>query len=48
MNWSASGQRLSATTGVVLLLRSEVDRFDELLATGGRARESARVEVSET
>jgi restriction system protein len=36
-----SARRLSATTGVVLLLHSKVDRFDELLATGSRAREPA-------
>jgi hypothetical protein len=38
----------SATTGVVLLLHSEVDRFDELLAAGSRASKPARVEVSDT
>ena len=43
-----SARRLSTTTGVVLLLRSEVNRFDELLAAGGRAREPARVQVSDT
>jgi hypothetical protein len=33
---------------VVLLLNSKVDRVDELLAAGRRARESARVQVSDT
>jgi hypothetical protein len=33
---------------VVLLLHLKVDRFDELLASGGRAREPARVQVSDT
>ena len=46
--FTPSARRLSATTGVVLLLHSEVDRFDELLAAGGRAREPARVDVSDT
>ena len=34
-----SARRLSATTGVVLVLHSEMDRFDELLATGGPVKE---------
>jgi hypothetical protein len=31
--------------GVVLILHSEVDRFDELLAAGGSAREPVRLQV---
>ncbi len=46
--FKTSARRHSATTGVVLLLHPEVDRFDELLAAGDRAREPARVQVSET
>ena len=46
--FTPAARRLSATTGVVLLLHSEVDRFDELLAASGRAREPARVNVSDT
>ncbi|ANY84120.1 hypothetical protein BB934_38370 (plasmid) [Microvirga ossetica] len=46
--FTPSARRLSATTGVVLVLHSEVDRFDELLAAGGRARKPAPVEVSDT
>ena len=45
--FTPSARRLSATTGVVLVLHSEVDRFDELLAAGGRARKPAPVEVSD-
>ena len=39
--FTPSARRLSVPTGVVVLLHSEVDRFDELLAAGGRAREPA-------
>ena len=39
--FTPSARRLSATTGVVLLLHSKVDRFDELLSAAGRAREPA-------
>ncbi len=46
--FTPSGRHLFATTGVVLLLHSEVDRFDELLAEGCRGRERARVQVSDT
>ena len=46
--FTPSAQSLSAATGVVLLLHSEVDRFDELLAAGSRVREPVRVEVSDT
>jgi hypothetical protein len=45
--FTPSARHLSGTTGVVLLLHSEVERFDKLLAEGGRAREPARVEVSD-
>ncbi len=41
--FTPSARRLSATTGVVLVLHSEVDRFDELLAAGGRARNLPRL-----
>jgi hypothetical protein len=41
--FTLSARSLSATTGVVLLLHSEVDRFDELLKEGGPAREPVRV-----
>jgi len=37
--FTPSARRLSATTGVVLLLHTEIDRFDKLLAEGGPARE---------
>ncbi len=46
--FTPSARRLSATTGVVLLLHSEVDRFDELLAGGRAARQPVRIEVSNT
>ena len=46
--FTPSARRLSAITGVVLLLHSQVTRFNELLAAGGRAREPARVQVSDT
>jgi restriction system protein len=46
--FTPSARRLSATTGVVLLLHSEVDRFDELLAGGRAAREPVRIEMSNT
>ena len=39
--FTPSARRLSGPTGVVLLLHSKVDRFDELLAAGSRAREPA-------
>jgi hypothetical protein len=46
--FTPSVRRLSAPAGVVLVLQSEVDRFDELLAAGGPVRKPARVEVSDT
>ena len=42
--FTPAARRLSATTGVVLLLHSEVDRFDELLAEDGPARKPVRVD----
>jgi restriction system protein len=45
--FTPSARRLSATTGVVLVLHSEIDRFDELLAAGGPAREIVRFELGE-
>ncbi len=46
--FTPSARRLSATTGVVLLLYSEIDSFDELLVEGGPAREAVRIQVSDT
>jgi restriction system protein len=37
--FTPSARRLSATTGVVLLLHSEIDRFDEILVAGGPTTE---------
>jgi restriction system protein len=46
--FTPSARRLSATTGVVLVLHSEIDRFDELMVGSGPARERVRIEVSNT
>jgi restriction system protein len=45
--FTPSARRLSATTGVVLVLHSEIDRFDELLTAGSPAREIARIDLGE-
>ncbi len=44
--FTPSARCLSATTGVVLVLHSEIDRFDELMVGSGPAREPVRIEVS--
>jgi restriction system protein len=36
--FTPSARHLSATTGVILILHSEIDRFDELLIEGGPAK----------
>ena len=46
--FTPSAQRLSATTGVILVLHSEIDRVDELMVGSGPAREPVRIEVSNT
>jgi hypothetical protein len=46
--FTPSARRLSATTGVVLVLHSEIDRFNELLAVGSRAPEPVRLDVRGT
>ena len=42
--FTSSARRLSATVGVVLVLHSEIDRFDELLPQGSPIRASIRVD----
>jgi restriction system protein len=46
--FTPSARRLSATTGVVLLLHSETGCFEELLVEGGQAKLPVRIEVSDT
>jgi HJR/Mrr/RecB family endonuclease len=45
--FTPSARRLSATTGVALILHSEVDRFDELLAAVGPIRDLVPIDLGE-